>query len=108
MKLALTGASDRPGKFAPYSVDSNPTDIGELRLGVFGQYRRRQFDFKTTSPGADKNTGEGLSRVIDKSAQSLLLPQRTDATQQITRRPLCRRRVGHFDFFHPGRVRQVL
>ena len=76
------------------------------RLGQLRQYLGRQLDLQSAPPGADINAGKLLRRLIDKGTQTLLLPQRADATEQVTGRALRCIGVSHIGFLHPGSLRQ--
>ena len=75
-------------------------------LGQLCQHSSVQLHLQPAPPGADINAGKLLRRLIDKGTQTLLLPQRADATEQVTGRALRCIGVSHIGFLHPGSLRQ--
>src|SRR5690606_5471074 len=75
-------AEDLSGRLPPLYRASEPrSPTGrETRTGLPGQYLRRQVDFQSAPTGTDMNGRIRLRRLIDESAQALLLPQRADPT----------------------------
>lgn len=85
---------------------SEAANGGEHGLGQLRQHSGIQLHLQSAPSGTDINAGKLLRRFIDKGTQTLLLPQRADATEQVTGRALRCIGVSHIGFLYPGGLRQ--